>query len=152
MTGTEESLRAMMAGGEIPYPPPLQYNEWITWRSREGRRPRLRSGDPRATTRAEESLLWQQVMEDVHGQDWRALIRDVVRATNGEPVTEPPTDGDRPHRAADPEDGRSAAGSSEVLPLAELQTKLEEQYDPTRGPLPISIERALRRVVLLLKL
>ena len=122
VSGTDESLRAMMAGGEIPYPPPLAYHEWITWRSREGRRPRLRAGDTRATTKAEESVLWRQVMEDVHGPDWRTLVRDAprARASNGEPVTEPPTDGDRPHRAGDLEDGRSAAGSSEVSPLAEL--------------------------------
>ena len=114
VSGTNESLRAMMAGGEIPYPPPLLYHDWISWRSREGRRPRVRNGDERATTSAEESLLWRQVMEDVHGQDWRTrqdwrtLIRGGVREA----------DGDQPHRAADPGDGRSAAGSSEVHPMA----------------------------------
>ena len=87
-------------------------------------------------------------MEDVHGPDWRTLVRDAprARASNGEPVTEPPTDGDRPHRAGDLEDGRSAAGSSEVSPLAELQSKLEEQYNPTKGPLEQYRERA-RRIV-----
>ena len=69
VTGTDEPLRARMAGGEIPYPAPMTYNEWITWRSREGRRPRLRLGDPQGTTNAQEAELWRAVMEEVHGQD-----------------------------------------------------------------------------------
>ena len=89
VSGTDEPLRAMMAGGEIPYPPPLAYNEWIAWRSREGRRPRLRAGDPRGTARSEESLLWRTIMEEVHGPDWRTLVRDASRAPSREPVTEP---------------------------------------------------------------
>ena len=114
VTGTDEPLRAMMAGGEIPYPPPMAYNEWITWRSREGRRPRLRAGDPQGTARDQESLLWRTVMEEVHGPNWRDLIRrDAPRAPSREPVTEPGPD--RPE--GEREDGMSAAGSSEISPV-----------------------------------
>ena len=147
VSGTDEPLRAMMAGGEIPYPLVFAYNEWITWRSREGRRPRLRASDPEGTTRAQESMLWRTVMEEVHGSDWRDLVRrDAPRAPSREPVTEPGPDGDQPRTAEEHEDGRSAAGSSEISPVAELLTRLEEPYDPGKGPFDRYRERA-RRIV-----
>ena len=74
VSGSDEALLAMMLAGEIPFPPVCTWNEWATWRSREGRRPRLRANDPEGTTREQESLLWRTVMEEVHGPDWRHFL------------------------------------------------------------------------------
>ena len=123
VSGTDASLRAMMDDGEIPFPPPMTYNEWITWRSREGRRPRVRRGDPEGTTRTHESLLWRTLMEEIHGPEWRDLLRrDAPGAPVREPVVEPGPDGP----AEEHEDGRSVAGSSEISPVLELLARLEE--------------------------
>ena len=147
VSGTDETLRAMMASGEIPYPPLMAYHEWVSWRSREGRRPRVRANDPEGTTRLHESLLWRTIMEEVHGPEWRGLIRrDAPRPPSREPVTEPAPDGDRLREAAEQEDGRSVAGSSEVSPASELLARLEEPYNPTTGPSEEYRERA-RRIV-----
>ena len=45
-----------------------------------------------------------------------------------------------------PQDGRSVAGSSEISPVAELLARLEEPYDPVKGPFDRYRERA-RRIV-----
>ena len=82
-------------------------------------------------------------MEEVHGPNWRNLVRqDAPDAPVREPVTEPGPDGP----AEEQEDGRSAAGSSEFNPVAELLARLAEPYDPDIGPFEPYRERA-RRIV-----
>ena len=84
VSGTDETPLATMAGSEIAFPEPMAFNEWWTWRSREGHRPRRRAGDASGTTQAQESVLWRAVLEEVHGPEWRELARSRASPANRE--------------------------------------------------------------------
>ena len=54
--------------GEVPFlEAPLGWLEWLRWRSGPGRRDR--------STRKLESQIWQQVMGELFGGDWRLSLR-----------------------------------------------------------------------------
>ena len=58
---------------DIEVPELLTFNQWLTWRSGPGRRPR--SGlDSCSTTNREESELWRSTMAMVHGPEWQEVL------------------------------------------------------------------------------
>ena len=67
--GTFEDAVGDMA---IPVPELMPFNEWISWRKKEGLRPTKRLGCVRATTSQEEAELWRRAMQYFHGEDYYA--------------------------------------------------------------------------------
>jgi len=71
VSGTEEGFLGLVASDVLPMPELMSFNEWSSWRSGDGRRPRRVHGDPRTTTQGEEATLWRRTMEIFYGTDWR---------------------------------------------------------------------------------
>ena len=69
------SLREAIDKGEIPRPPLLGYQAWISWRARAGLRPtQKKSGH--GTTSKQEAELWRGTMQGLYGNDWREHLDD----------------------------------------------------------------------------
>ena len=60
---------------DLEAPDMLSWRQWQVWRAGEGRRPAIRRGDVKTTTIQEESSMWKEVMEAVHGPDWKIELR-----------------------------------------------------------------------------
>ena len=58
----------------IPVPELMPFNEWISWRKKEGLRPTKKHGCARATTSLEEAELWRRAMQHFHREDWRMTM------------------------------------------------------------------------------
>ena len=55
----------------VPVPGLMSFNDWISWRAKDGMRPTKKHGSARASTSIEESGLWRRAMVHFHGEDWR---------------------------------------------------------------------------------
>ena len=67
--GSTKSLLQAIEDGDVPRPGLLGYQDWNSWRAREGQRPsKIRDGDERTTSTAEEAQLWRNVMEALKDQ------------------------------------------------------------------------------------
>ena len=60
ISGTDDGFLTAVAAGVLAMPRLMSYNEWSSWRSGEGRRPKRVLGDPRTTTQVEEAALWRR--------------------------------------------------------------------------------------------
>ena len=71
------TTEAMLSAFEQGYPAPdlLSWRLWQVWRAGDGRRPAIRRGDSVTTSIQQESAMWKEVMEAVHGPDWRVELR-----------------------------------------------------------------------------
>ena len=69
VSGTEEGFLGLVASDVLPMPELMSFNEWSSWRSGDGRRPRRVHWDPRTTTQGEEATLWRRAMETFYGED-----------------------------------------------------------------------------------
>ena len=58
----------------VPVPELMPFNEWISWRKKDGLRPTNKHGCARATTSLEEAEFWRRAMQYFHGEDWRMVM------------------------------------------------------------------------------
>ena len=77
VAGSTGTLMEEIEAGNIERPPPLSYNEWISWRSRAGRRPHARD-DGASTTSGEEKTLWERTMTTLYGENFKALAAERI--------------------------------------------------------------------------
>ena len=68
----------------IPVPELMPFNEWISWRKKEGLRPTKKHGCARATTSLEEADLWRRAMQHFHGEDWRMTMETNLILVSGD--------------------------------------------------------------------
>ena len=69
----DRTLLEAIEEGIVPRPGLLTYQDWNSWRARDGQRPskRRHGDDERTTTTAEEAQLWRTVMEALYGPEWK---------------------------------------------------------------------------------
>ena len=154
-----------VTGDVIRMPRLMTYNEWIAWRKVAGKRPTRALGCDRATTSAEESALWRNMMAVYHGDDWR-LDLDTRIADHVEEVDQ------EAHSTAGPPGSTLGAGMLEELdasaPAGEdqgsdansttmslsgtpegLQKLLDKHYEPETEPIDRFLTRLNRVAVAL---
>ena len=73
VSGSYDTLAHMIDAGEIERPRLMTYNQWQTWRSRDGRRPTVQRDGVGMPQRAE-ALLWKQTMLAQYGEDWQVEL------------------------------------------------------------------------------
>ena len=76
VSGSDDSLLAMLAAEDLEEPELMDYIRWVSWRAGPGRRPSKRKGDPAGTTPADEAALWRSTMEHLYSADWRQALAD----------------------------------------------------------------------------
>ena len=112
----DRTLLEAIEEGIVPRPGLLTYQDWNSWRARDGQRPskRRHGDDERTTTTAEEAQLWRTVMEALYGPEWKdqlAVAGGALEETEEEEEEEeerPPTT-----LARAPEGGVRAAQGAE---------------------------------------
>ena len=70
VSGFTGSLAQALEQSAVPKPELGNYNEWLAWRKRAGKRPTMPK-DGVSTSSAKESELWRQTMKMCFGEDWR---------------------------------------------------------------------------------
>ena len=91
VSASDGSLLDEIEAGRVPRPALLRFNDWVSWRAGEGRRPAMRHGDPRSTTSGEEAALWRTVMRALYGESWRedlAEARDAAEIAQADVAEE----------------------------------------------------------------
>ena len=138
----EEMLESINAD-ECEAPDLLSWREWQTWRAGSGRRPAVRRGDATSTTIQEEGVMWRDVMEAVHGPDWRMHIRqantDPGLAGGSELLGD-----DKPETALPAADGAVPSGASP----AKVGGGSRSQYADTASSGRPGAEELRRRLLL----
>ena len=110
----DRTLLEAIEEGIVPRLGLLTYQDWNSWRARDGQRPskRRHGDDERTTTTAEEAQLWRTVMEALYGPEWKdqlAVAGGALEETEEEEEEErPPTT-----LARAPEGGVRAAEGAE---------------------------------------
>ena len=76
LTGGDVPLLKAIADGTIPKPLCASWKEWQKWRKNPygGRRATKMLGSSRPSTNAEESKLWQEVMDSLYGAVWLSVM------------------------------------------------------------------------------
>ena len=150
VTASDDSLLEEIEAGRVPRPALLGFNDWVSWRAGEGRRPAIKHGDPRSTTPGEEAALWRAVMQALYGESWRedlAEARDAAEIAQADEAEEagsatagaerglvlarasgPPTQSVL--GGAEPE--QPALGGSGTATPTGLKQVLEQEYDPEK--------------------
>ena len=72
--GSTGTLLEHLQAGTIAWPPPMEWQAWVSWRSREGMRPTQRP-DGYWTTSGYENHLYHHIMAFKYGKDWRNQMR-----------------------------------------------------------------------------
>ena len=71
------ALAELIRSGMVAPPAVCTWNEWETWRAREGHRPAVPRHRPTfAAWQRREVDLWRSTMVAVHGERWRELLED----------------------------------------------------------------------------
>ena len=69
------SLKEAIDKGEVPRPPLLGYQVWISWQAGAGLRPTQRKSG-HGTTSKQEADLWRETAQSLCGADWRERLDD----------------------------------------------------------------------------
>ena len=80
VSGSYDTLAHMIDAIEIERPRLMTYNQWQTWRSREGRRPTIQRDGVGMPQRAE-ALLWKRTMAAHYGEDWQIELETGAAST-----------------------------------------------------------------------
>ena len=78
VTGNPElTLIDAINDGTVPKPPLMDWNAWQSWRSNEGRRPKMKR-DHYTMSNSDEVNLWASIMSTLYGNEWqqRLALRD----------------------------------------------------------------------------
>ena len=91
VSDSELTLIESVQQGIVEEPPLMAWNAWQRWRSGAGRRPPTpREPEQRPAFVRREAALWRQLMEAVHGVNWRdALDQQETEEAARAPVVEP---------------------------------------------------------------
>ena len=74
VSGSVKTLIEAIDDGEIAKPADvMSLNEFIRWRSKEGRRPH-KATDGVSSTPKQEALLWRDLMKHLFGEEWQTLM------------------------------------------------------------------------------
>ena len=79
--GSTATLLSHLQEGTIAWPPPMEWQAWLSWRSRDGMRPRQHI-DGYWTTNGFETHLHSAVMAFKYGDDWRSRMRSRAPGMN----------------------------------------------------------------------
>ncbi len=84
VSGSDKKLAEAFAGGTVPAPALVGFNDWQKWRKTSGTRPGLGRGDPAMSTATQEVALWKSTMEDLYGDTWRKDLAELEAAVAAE--------------------------------------------------------------------
>ena len=166
---SEDTLIQSIDGGHIVAPRLMDYNDWVKWRSGDGRRPGLRKDGHPATTAKYEVDLRKEVYEHIYGEDWRDQLEiaqaEASPAYTGEEEEEPAQVGGAQAqlvpRLTSPSGGIrsllggsvSEGGSSSVAATPRgLKRVLDEEFQPQNESVVVWQSRVERAVDQLEKL
>ena len=89
VSGYSGTLLEAIRDKVVPHPGPMPFNTFQVWRRDHGKRPTKRL-DGHSTAPATEAALWAEVMQALHGENWRNLAKSSSGTVQGRTAAVPP--------------------------------------------------------------